>query len=180
MTAGNLYFVAIIPPEPVFTEIHAFKVIARDMFESSRALRSPPHITLLPPFRATTQSLKQCDKLLEQVSNAHHRFGISLSGFGAFPPKVVFVLPKLSDALRALQSDVEFEISALLGISRPTRPYHPHMTVAFKDLRKSMFGTAWNYFSAIDYERNFEVSTIVLLRHYSTGWRVSRQFALRG
>lgn len=46
---SSLYFLAVIPPEPVFSEVMAFKKEMSERFSSSRALKSPPHITLLPP-----------------------------------------------------------------------------------------------------------------------------------
>ena len=47
----KLYFIALVPPEPIFTEVEELKNYFSQHFESSAALKSPPHITLHMPFR---------------------------------------------------------------------------------------------------------------------------------
>ena len=44
------YFVALIPPSPVYEEAQALKEYFREKYNSKAALNSPPHITLHMPF----------------------------------------------------------------------------------------------------------------------------------
>ena len=44
------YFVALIPPSPVFEEALALKEYFKERYHSKAALNSPPHITLHMPF----------------------------------------------------------------------------------------------------------------------------------
>ena len=46
-----LYYIALLPPENIRQEVTALKEHAAEAFHSSKALNSPPHITLIPPFR---------------------------------------------------------------------------------------------------------------------------------
>jgi 2'-5' RNA ligase len=49
-------------------------------------------------------------------------------------------------------------------------PYHPHMTLAFRDLRKSDFSKAWSDFSTKDLRVDFKVDGVTLLRHSGKEW----------
>ena len=51
MADKNLFFIALIPPEPIKSEVMAFKKEMEEKFDSKAALRSPPHITLHMPFQ---------------------------------------------------------------------------------------------------------------------------------
>jgi len=52
------------------------------------------------------------------------------------------------------------------------------MTVAFKDLRKSVFPLAWKYFSNLKYMRVFEVKQLYLLQHDGRQWQIVDDFKL--
>jgi len=45
-----LFFVALLPPEDLQREISAFKKHIANTWGACHALKSPPHITLQPPF----------------------------------------------------------------------------------------------------------------------------------
>jgi 2'-5' RNA ligase len=46
----SLYFIAIIPPQPVFEETWQLKNHFKEHYQSKASLNSPPHITLHMPF----------------------------------------------------------------------------------------------------------------------------------
>ena len=48
---NQLYFIALIPPEPLKDQIQDIKLEVTEKFNSSHSLNAPPHITLLSPFR---------------------------------------------------------------------------------------------------------------------------------
>ena len=57
MNDKSLYFIAIIPPEKIRREIEELKKKISVAFNTKRALNSPPHITLIPPFRTELDNL---------------------------------------------------------------------------------------------------------------------------
>ena len=176
MSEARLYFVAIVPPEPVLSEVRALKEIARDKFGSSRALRSPVHITLVPPFKATDDRLEEISARLSKAAGDTSSFEVELSGFAAFAPRVIFVNPLMTENLRSLQRKV---VDCMGPFAKPdSRPFHAHMTIAFKDLRKSVFREAMHYFEERPYERSFYNEDIVLLVHNDREWQILSRFRL--
>jgi 2'-5' RNA ligase len=51
MVEEKLYFIAIIPPQPYKEKIAGIKQSFAEIYHVSHALKSPPHITLIPPFK---------------------------------------------------------------------------------------------------------------------------------
>ncbi|MEL6865533.1 MAG: 2'-5' RNA ligase family protein [Bacteroidota bacterium] len=182
MSTESLYFIALIPDKDIATEVDHFKHYAADHFNTKHALRSPPHITLLPPFRWPAAQLAQVDLQLKAIAQKHPSFLLGLSGFDCFAPRVIFVDIVANRLLDNLQAHMQKQLYQKLQLQadRPPRPFHPHMTVAFKDLKKAIFPQAWAHFSGIDYQRYFQVKGFYLLHHREKRWHVHSHFALTG
>ena len=88
--AESRYFLAIIPPDPIQSEAQKIKVQFRDDFNSKGALRSPAHITLHMPFQWKEKKEDKLFSLLVQATN-EEKFHLSFDGFGAFPPRTIFI-----------------------------------------------------------------------------------------
>ena len=52
------------------------------------------------------------------------------------------------------------------------RPFHPHITIAFRDLKKPMFYEAWEYFGGLKFNGRFSVEEVNLLKHEGGKWNV--------
>ena len=178
MSDHNLYFVAIVPGEPVLSEVRAFKEEISEKFASSHALRSPAHITLFPPFKATIQELEELEIFLDSVARETTSFVLGLNGFAAFPPRVIFVQPESSSELELLYERLSYPLHRMVESRfRPDRTFHPHMTIAFRDLSRDMFKPAWSDFKERSFKRRFAVRQFELLKHTGTLWRRHRTYA---
>ncbi len=179
MQATHLYFIALIPPEAIAQEVQAFKLLAAEKFHTRRALRSPAHITLFPPFRLRpAEDLERLTLTLKAFAARQKTFLVGLHGFAAFRPRVIYVDIVPNDRLTELQTTLEEILAESMELENPSaHGFHPHMTIAFKDLTRSRFPEAWAYFSQQNYYRSFTVDTLYLLQHEPAGWKVSGQFA---
>ena len=110
MSKEQLFFIAVVPSEPVLSEVNAFKNEISKRFGSSHALRSPPHITLFPPFKSGVELLSEIDIFLKSVTNETAPFVLGLDGFDVFSPKVIFVRPETSVALESLYHRVSMPL----------------------------------------------------------------------
>jgi 2'-5' RNA ligase len=166
----NKYLIAILPPEPFASEIYKLKEYFRDQYKSKASLNSPAHITLHMPFEFDNEDL-----LLSKFRTFNTDiFTIELKDFGSFPPRVIFIGIKNNPALDACQRNVMDFCKRKLDVFNADykdQPFHPHVTLAFRDLKKSMFQTAWNEFKSKSYEASFDCSHISLLKHDGRSWR---------
>lgn len=176
----KLYFVAIVPAEPIYSEILALKTEIRDRFDSKAALRSPPHITLHMPFQWKEEKESQLLDSLNELSILHQPFRLAIEGFGAFHPRVIYVQVEESESLKSLQKEINRNASKFWRIyPKPnSRPFTPHMTIAFRDLKKPKFFEAWKEFETRKYSAEFMVSDLCLLKHNGKTWDVLHRAAL--
>jgi len=170
---SGLYFIALIPDEPVLGEVRELKQYCKDHFDSGHALRSPAHVTLYPPFRTDEQGLRNCMDRLEQICQQQSPVTIELDGFDRFRPKVIFIRPQENEELNQLQQDVAAAMNAVLNPKKvDDRPFHPHMTIVFRDLKKGSFHAAWNHFKEMDYQRTWTATDLAVLINGEDGWSV--------
>jgi len=171
----KLYFIAILPPETIQKEVTEFKNYFLKKHEVRQALKSPPHVTLHPPFYWLADDEEELKKGLCLFAEKNERFSVTLNGFGAFKPRVIFVDVLVNQALRLLFEKLEYFLEANWGISnqlRKGRKFNPHMTVAFRDLTKEFFFKSWPDFKDKKFKREFIVSDISLLRHNGKFWDI--------
>ena len=170
----NMYFIAIVAPEEINQQVLKWKNLFKERYECSVALKSPAHITILPPFWMNVELENDLINSIRKFSITTNKFEITLQNFAAFKPKVIFVDVVKNEILNGLyQSFAEFIFSQnKFHIKKEDRPFHPHVTLATRDLYKKAFHEAWEIFSEKKYEALWIVSGISLLRHNKKNWDV--------
>jgi len=174
-----LYFLAIIPDSKTCEDIMSFKEMSAELFDSKASLRSPPHITLHMPFKWKESKEEILLQKLNSFQFENDPFEVNLRGFDGFTPKVIFVDVEENEPLGQLQKELVTHVRKelyILNADYKDRPFHPHITVAFRDLRKARFEEAKTHFSAIKYESTFEVNGFHLLKHDGKKWNDYRFF----
>jgi len=173
-----LYFIAVVPPEDIREKVKDIKEYFSENYNSSHALRSPAHITLHMPFKWKEKKLDLLVNELTASVREKRSFKIKLSGFDSFSPRVIFIDVEENEDLLQLKKSVEQAMKRLhiLNSDYKAKPFHPHMTVAFRDLRKAQFSEAWKEFENKEFEEEFEVDSFVLLKHNGKIWEIFKQF----
>ncbi len=178
----NRYFIALIPPAPIRDEIHQYKLKMRDVFGSRAALRSPPHLTLHMPFEWRSGKEDKLIQSIHDLSGTLTPIPVRLNGFGSFAPRVIYVHVEQSPELLVLQKSVRSYCRTNLGLHNSDYqdlPFHPHITVGFRDLKKEAFQKAWDEFQTLPFDRTFFATSLCLLRHNGSIWEefVAADFA---
>lgn len=176
----DLYFIALIPPEKLREQIQQLKLEVADKFKSSHSLNAPPHITLVSPFRISENQVSGLQSILEVYTQGNQPFQVDLKGYATFPPRVIFIDVNKSDELQQFQKKLEEMIRAddAFGYNYHERPFHPHITLAFKDLSKENFYKAWDEFKDRDLEESFVADHVYLLKHNGEIWEVYSEYSL--
>ncbi|MCD6066859.1 MAG: 2-5 ligase [Bacteroidetes bacterium] len=175
------YFIAIVPPQQVADELVAVKKEFAERFNSKAALRSPAHITLHMPFVWKEEKEEQLLETLAGFSYSAAGQKIGLKNFGHFGDRVIFIDVLKNETLVDLQQKLvqhAKEKLQLFNQSDSLRGFHPHVTVAFRDLRKRFFEEAWKEFAGREYTASFPLCDFSLLKHDGKQWNVLRTFAL--
>jgi len=175
------YFVAIIPPMPIYEEVDKLKRYFRDHYKSGAALNSPPHITLHMPFEWKKEKEALLCSKLEAFFATENKFNVELFGFSCFAPKTIFVNVVKTESLENLEKELHMFCKTNLNLFNARYkdlPFHPHMTVAFRDLSKTMFAGAWNEFKDKRVAEKFDVAQIALLKFGEKIWEPVCYFSL--
>jgi len=174
------YFIAIVPPEPLLSQIQELKKSILDVYRTKGALRSPGHITLHMPF--SWEEDKE-EKLITSLQNFSFdkEFLITLSGFSCFEPRVVFINVQENDFLFELQLKLVKHAKQHLQLfnqSDDLRGFHPHVTIAFRDLKKPTFYKMWEEYKNKPFDAMFTCKDICLLKHLDDRWEVYKTFTI--
>jgi 2'-5' RNA ligase len=176
------YFLAIIPPQPVYHETQVLKGYFRDNFNSKASLNSPPHITLHMPFRWKEKKEAILIEKLNEFSTKQSPFLLSLDRFGAFAPRVIYLNVQTNEPLLAFQKELEKFCKIgfqLFNANRFDQPFRPHLTLAFRDLKKEIFDHAWNAVRHQDFKREWLVDSFYILKSDGRVWETFSQFFLQ-
>ncbi|AFZ18151.1 2'-5' RNA ligase [Allocoleopsis franciscana PCC 7113] len=175
------FFIALLPPQEIQDYANEVKEYFAQNYNSKKAQKSPPHITLQPPFEWHLEHLPLLEQALSTFAETQTSVPIILKGFGAFAPRVIYINVVKTPELMRLQGDLMAHLEESLGIVdsvSKTRPFAPHMTVAFQDLTRQNFRAAWPEFQHRELEFQCIVSQLTLLIHDGKRWDVSKNFAL--
>jgi 2'-5' RNA ligase len=177
------FFIALLPPQQIQDFANGIKQHFADRYNSCAAQKYPPHITLQPPFDWTTNDLPRLAQYLSEFALARSPVPITLQGFGAFQPRVIYMDVLKTAELLTLQQELIIGIESTLGIVHPqanSHPFVPHLTVAFRDLTPQNFKVAWPEFQSRSLFFEFIATHLTLLIHNGQYWNIYQHFSLQG
>lgn len=175
----QLFFIAILPPLEIQRSANKIEHYFAEVYHSKAALKSPPHITLQPPFYWETERLGELKTVLARFTRKQVLIPIILEGFAVFKPRVIYINVSKTSELLALQKKLMQQLELSLNIvhrASKTRPFTPHMTVGFKDLTKVNFYRAWEEFQHRSFAAKFTASEFTLLQFKGKKWEIEINF----
>jgi 2'-5' RNA ligase len=179
---SDLYFIAFVPPSPVYEEALKLKEYFKETYNTKAALNSPPHITLHMPFQWKADKEDKLVDNLKTFATGHDPIKICIDGYASFPPRVIYLNIVTSEPLVRFQKDMERFCKRKLNLfnaNRLDQPFHPHLTLAFRDLKTEAYKTAWDEFKGKNYKAEFIADKVSLLKHTGKVWTVFKEFTLQ-
>lgn len=167
----SLYFIAVLTPDVITRRIRIYQQDFADHYNSSRQLKIPVHITLIPPFRMSAKEENVVQTILNTVSSSHGSFNIRLKDFGHFDDRVVFI--NIDDCIPLL--DIHNQLRERLSGQYKLKPsfgFHPHVTLANRDLTNANFNKAWEKYKHLTFKAEFSCEELALLKHNGKLWEV--------
>lgn len=176
-----MYFIALVAPEYIGKEALKWKLWMKEKYDCEVALKSPAHITLVPPFWMNPESENELAAFLDDFSLMQYSFIIQLKNFFHFGYKVIFIdVPENEEINRVRNSLFNSLLSAAkFPVKKDERFFHPHITIATRDLHKRAFHEAWEYFKEKNYAAGWAVENISLLKHDKKNWNVIHTFQFK-
>ena len=178
----HLKLIAILPPEPVFSEVRKEQEFIATTWGPEHALRTPPHITIIPPISVESNDIGLLYGMADMIAYSESPFKMQLRDYGSFKPKVIFINPIISNELNELY---ELWHQALLAKmprvldKYPERTYHPHITLAHKDVTREQYDKIWKYYTRKEYRVAFPVNNFCILEYKTKEWVIEKQYSFR-
>ncbi|MCL6258967.1 2'-5' RNA ligase family protein [Aquiflexum sp. TKW24L] len=174
------YFIAIVPEGEIQQKATELKVLLKDNFNLKYALKSPAHVTLKMPFNWNEAKEDKLNGLLQSFFENFSPFDLSYSGFDRFGRRVIFIKVMEDSALFSIQLALSKYCKTDLKLVEELsdRAYHPHMTLAFKDIKLIHFDAYWDFIKKQKFDAKQEVNDIALLKRIEGRWVVVRRFKL--
>lgn len=173
----NLYYIAVTfeHNEQVIKDLNMFRNSATVRFNTKHALKSPSHITIIPPFKWNEFNFNSIDKILNNLCGGD--IELVLDGFGQFNKRTIY-LDVLSEKLIEFRNKLYNDLDVILHLDDRHKRFNPHITIATKDI--SDFDKAWNYFKNIQYKNKTIISNIKLMQYdrNNSKWFVSNFYKL--
>jgi len=179
MAERNLYYIAILPPEPCYSYVLKQKEYFAEHHESKASLKSPPHITVHMPFKLKEKKELILQEKLKSLTVNRKSFNLLIDGYGHFNERVVYLHVNKPDGLQLLFEEVRkcMKINFnQFNADYKNRGYNPHITIAFRDLKKEEFRKVWPKLKDKEVHFDFEVSSFTLLKHNGKSWDVFKTF----
>jgi 2'-5' RNA ligase len=161
-------------PQPINEKVLKYKQMMLEKYNCKVGLKSPAHITLVPPFWMEAEKEQQLISDINSLNGSLPPFYLSTNNFSAFKPKTIFIAltpnEKLNEAKRTI--DMLFKNNSFYNIKIDTKPFHPHITIATRDLFKKDFHEVWPWFAEKKFAEGWVAKGISILRHNKKNWDV--------
>lgn len=170
----NMYFIGIVCPPELDIKILQFKNWIKEHFGSVVALKSSAHITLIHSFWLEETREENLQNALQLFKSELDELEIQLDGFSFFGKRTIFIRVLEDPSLSKLKQQMgnHFETSFGDAIKIEDLPFHPHVTIANRDLKPGDFKKAWQHFEKIKFKEIFSANKISLLKLINGKWTV--------
>ncbi len=170
MPQNHSYFIAITLPEPLHSEIESIKKNISEEYGTKSVLRSPSHITIVPPFFWGNEV--ELMNLMNEFK--YPSFGIDLNGYAAFEIGVIYIDVLENERITQLHQQFNaqfFEKYPQLKKKYPF-PFHPHITVGNRDWKWVEFKRCWDDIKDQPFVGSFGFTQLSLLKNVNGLWKV--------
>ncbi|WP_051315389.1 2'-5' RNA ligase family protein [Algoriphagus terrigena] len=176
MKVMQKYFLALVPPAEILDKAHKIKIALRDQFGIKYALKSPPHITLKMPFSYNEAKEDVLVANLQEHLKGQEAFRVKIDGVGTFGNRVIYLAIEDSEILRSCQRGLTKFCKERLHLTQELsdRNYHPHLTVAFKDLKANHFSDALAFVKQESFTTVYYAAELTLLKRIDGVWILHR------
>ncbi|WP_075348946.1 2'-5' RNA ligase family protein [Algoriphagus marinus] len=180
MKVMQKYFLAIVPTGEIQESATSLKLLLKEQMNIKYALKSPAHITLKMPF--SYNEAKE-DFLIEKLStflSGKENFKLQVKGTGTFGRRVIFWRIEADSKLYELQESLKIFCKRELNLvdELSDRNFHPHMTIAFKDVKDRDFDQVLKIVETHSIDLCFQADRLALLKRKNGHWEVGNWFDL--
>ena len=171
----SLFYIAIVCPENVEEKIKELKEYMQSQYGCRAALKSPAHLTIVPPFRAEDEMEKDLLDFVQTFNIGMLPVDITVSGFSNFGDRVLFADVVPNSSLNQLEQEATTEFNkqfpAIIFGMKPE--FNPHVTIATRDIPEGKLSEAKSFLEANhSVNESFTAKSLVLFKLVNGWWQI--------
>ena len=172
MASFQKYFLALVPEGELQEKVTSLKEMLKERFNIKYALKSPAHVTLKMPFTYNEAKEEYLEQRLKEFLKDYEPLELIIGGVKKFGDRVVFLNVEANEDLFILQKNLKIFCRRELTIvdELSDRNFHPHMTIAFKDLKKSQVPNIMKVLEEQPILEKFVTKHLFLLKRVDRRW----------
>ncbi len=178
MKVMQKYFLAIVPEGEFQKRVTNLKLEIKDRYQAKYSLKSPAHITVKMPFIYNEAKEDQLIRKLRNFIGNYAPINVTVKGVKTFGERVIYLGIEAEQDLYDFQKDLKSfckrELNLLDELS--DRNFQPHMTIAFKDIKKSQFQNILQFATEMRLLQKLEILNIMLLKRVDGAWVLHEKF----
>jgi 2'-5' RNA ligase len=168
-----------MPPEELAKEIHELRIEFSEKYTAKAALKPPVHLTLIPPYFAFPETEEAIIPAFENWASEQAAFSLELKNFNVFKGNgVVFIDIEKNKQLRQFHKELYVQYGEFFEPKRKYSFSHPHITIGYRDIPKTLFPQAMEEYLGRAFEATFPVNSFYLWKHNRKFWEVQHEFRL--
>lgn len=166
---SKLYFVALLPDENTSKLIYEYKQIIYHQFACKAALKSPAHITLIPPVSLSSEQLELLKQDVKKISHSTDSFAIDLLGWNNFATRTIYLDCQNNQDLAKIYTKCQ-KLAMKIGLKTDPRNFIPHITLANRDINIEQYANLWQLVNNMNYPKSVIINSIVIFEQTPTLW----------
>ncbi|MBN7814226.1 2'-5' RNA ligase family protein [Algoriphagus pacificus] len=182
MASFQKYFLALVPEGDLQERVTALKMQLKEEFNCKYALKSPAHVTLKMPFSYNEAKEESLIQSLSDFLKNYKEISLKVGGVGTFGDRVIYLKIDAGEDLFDLQRELKLYCKRELKLvdELSDRNFHPHMTIAFKDLKKAQIPNILEVLKMKSISYDFVSSQLFLLKRENRRWEIIKKIDFGG
>ena len=170
-SGNHLYFIGITPDNSASQQLKSYQLALFEKYDCKHALKSPPHLTLVPPFALAAEQEPSLILDLETMPQSFSSLKIIISGIKSFDKRVIYAAPIVTESLQKLQQEIFTYFGKYVsGKVRAQFMFTPHFTIANRDIRVEDFPDIMAYLQSQSIEFQASLDKIHLFKFQQGKW----------
>lgn len=164
----------MVPEVDVEQELHHLKLELFEKYQCKAALKSPAHITLIPPFNWANHQSHLIIEYFQKFKTNAKTIEITIDGFDKFGTQVVYAKPLYNSDLEQLQNEIFRYFELILKDKIKYKfTFNPHITIANRDLKAQYIPEILEKLNHKRYTRISTLNEITLFKHDGIKWQIA-------
>jgi 2'-5' RNA ligase len=168
----QLYFIALVAPAEIDRMALSWKKDLQQRYGCKVALKSPAHITLIPPYTMHPEAEPEVLHFLQSFAVSRPALPFSVNGFDHFGHRTIFLAVEKNPDLQHLYTQLKHDFcNQFPGFHLQLhKDFHPHITIANRDIPHAAFTEIVQQFQQLGYHAAGLFNAITLLRLEKGKW----------